>query len=80
MKINEVFKMMAELNAIEAWQKDQIMNMSSESNVLGSKYKRSKDRAFMLRIKIVAFFENKFFAEVKDAEDEFKRGSSKWDI
>ena len=80
MKIDEVFKMMAELNAIESWQKDQIMNMNAETNVLGSKYKRSKDRAFLLRVKIVAFFENKFFAEVKDAEEEFKKGSSKWDI
>ena len=56
------------------------MNMNAETNVLGSKYKRSKDRAFLLRVKTVAFFENKFFAEVKDAEEEFKKGSSKWDI
>lgn len=80
MKIDEVFKMIAELNAIESWQKDQIMNMNAETNVLSSKYKRSKDRAFLLRVKIVAFFENKFFAEVKDAEEDFKKGSSKWDI
>ena len=79
MKIDEIFKMIAELNCIEEWQKNQVMNMSFESQPLSSKYKRSKDRAFVLRVKIIAFFENKFFSEVKDAEHQFRKGSTKWE-